>query len=106
MTGVDPNNPPWLPYRNLVSSNKHDIDGFDMSKISVFTPLLDGLPVITKYAVANASMKKQQFWNGLAIVSVCIKIVTWKICHCSDWLFSWKIQFINDIYIKDNFHTC
>ena len=57
MTGVVPNNPPALPYRYEISSNKHDLDGSDKSTISVFTPLPDGSPVATKYLTTSSKKK-------------------------------------------------
>ena len=53
MTGVVPNNPPALENREGMSSSKQDMVGSDKSTISVFTPLLDGDPVATKYLITS-----------------------------------------------------
>ena len=66
MTGVVPNNPPALPLLYGISSSKHSMVAFDKSTISVFTPLLDGIPVATKYLITSS--REKTFWNGFVMV--------------------------------------
>ena len=66
MTGVVPNNPPVLPNRCEISSNKHDFVGSVTSTISVLTPLPDGYPVATMYRIIP-SKKEKHFLNGFDI---------------------------------------
>ena len=65
MTGVVPNNPPVLRYRYGVSSSKHDLVGSNISTISVFTPLLDGKPVATKYLITSKEKIFLKYYVGI-----------------------------------------
>ena len=66
MTGVVPNNLPALRLLDGISSKMHDMVGSVKSTISVFTPLLDGTPVATKYLITSS--RKKTFWNGFVMV--------------------------------------